>query len=274
MAQGMVIGIIGGQGWMGRAFGLSLLEQGIVSAKQLVVSSRSGGSNAYRDWSEVRCITNNQALVGLADVVVLSVRPQDLSSVEIDARGKLVISLLAMTSLQEVSRQVGSRRVVRAMPNAAAEIRRGYLPWVASPQVTDAHKRLIQTLLVSCGTARELSSEDDLNYLTALSGAGPAYPALLAQSMLAHARQKGIADDIALEAVMQTLVGGSLLLERLDAEPGDMVERLVAYDGTTAKGLRTMLDEGIDQAIHRGLEAAHLMAKGANKAPSRGANRP
>ncbi|MBB3232107.1 pyrroline-5-carboxylate reductase family protein [Halomonas stenophila] len=262
MSQGAVIGIIGGHGWMGRALGLSLLEQGIVSAGQLVVSSRSWSGNAYRDWPDVRCVKDNHELVALADVIVLSIRPEDLASVDIEAHDKLVISLLAMASSQEVSSKVGSRRVVRAMPNAAAEIRRAYFPWYASQQVTEADKQLVQALLESCGMARELPTEGDLDYLTALSGAGPAYPALLAQSMLEHARQKGIDDDIALEAVMQTLVGGSLLLEGLGADPGEMVERLISYDGTTAKGLRTMIDGGIHQTIHRGLEAAHRAASG------------
>ena len=156
MEQNFVIGIIGGQGWMGRALGLALLEQGIVSADRLVVSSRSGSSNAYRDWRGVRCVKNNRELVGLVDVVILSVRPQDLASVDIDAGGKLVISLLAMASLQEVSSRVGSGRVVRAMPNAAAEIRRAYFPWFASLQSTEADKRLVQGLLESCGKAREV----------------------------------------------------------------------------------------------------------------------
>ncbi|MFC3284131.1 pyrroline-5-carboxylate reductase family protein [Litchfieldella rifensis] len=262
MSQNTVIGIIGGHGWMGRALGLSLLEQGVVSAGQLVVSSRSGSGDAYRDWPDVRCVKDNRELVALADVIVLSVRPEDLASVDIEAQDKLVISLLAMASLQAISSQVGSRRVVRAMPNAAAEIRRAYFPWYASQQVTEADRQLVQALLESCGKARELPAERDLDYLTALSGAGPAYPALLAQAMLEHAKGMGIADDIAREAVMQTLVGGSLLLEKLGDDPGDMVERLIAYDGTTSKGLRTMIDGGIEQIIHRGLAEAHQAASG------------
>lgn len=262
MSQGPVIGIIGGNGWMGRSLGVALLERHVVPADRLVVTSRSGSSEAYRDWPDVRCVRDNRELAALADIIVLSVRPEDLPDVDIEAQDKLVISLLAMASSQEVSRQVGSRRVVRAMPNAAAEIRRAYFPWYASEQVSEADKRLVQALLESCGTARELPTEGDLDYLTALSGAGPAYPALLAQAMQEHARQNGIPDDIALEAVMQTLVGGSLLLEQLGTDPGDMVERLIAYDGTTAKGLRTMIDGGIHQTIHRGLAAAHRAASG------------
>lgn len=262
MLQDTVIGIIGGHGWMGQALGTALLERDVVPAGQLVLSSRSGGGDAYRNWPEVRCVKDNRELVALADVIVLSVRPEDLSSVDIEAGDKLVISLLAMASLQEVSSQAGSRRVVRAMPNAAAEIRRAYFPWYASQQVTEGDKQLVQALLESCGTARELPTERDLDYMTALSGAGPAYPALLAQSMLEHAKEIGISDDIALEAVMQTLVGGSLLLEKIGTDPGDMVERLISYNGTTAKGLRTMIDGGIHPIIHRGLDAAHRAASG------------
>lgn len=58
--------------------------------------------------------------------------------------------------------------------------------------------------------------------------------------MLEHARKRGVADDIALELAMQTLVGGSLLLEKPGTDPGVMVERLIDYDGTTAQGLRAM----------------------------------
>ena len=268
MAQGVVVGIIGGHVWMGRALGLALLEQNIVSADRLAISSRSN-SHAYHPFSRMPGVTDNRELVELADVVVLSVRPLDLESVAIDARGKLVISLLAMTPAHTVAQQVGSGRIVRAMPNAAADIQRGFLPWFASDQVTDADKRLVQRLLESCGQACGVAVEHELDYLTALSGAGPAYPALLAQAMLEHARQAGIADDLALEAVMQTLVGGSLLLEKQAIEPADMVERLIAYDGTTAAGLRAMLDAGFYQAVHHGLDAAHQASSGTTRTPPR-----
>ena len=262
MSQNVVVGIIGGQGWMGRALGLSLLTQGIVPAHQLVISSRAESDNAYQDWPDVRCVTDNHELVELADVIVLSVRPEDLTNIDIKADGKLIISLLAMASLQVIASQVGSHRVVRAMPNAAAQIRRGYLPWYAPETVNKTDRQLVQRLLESCGTAQELSKEHHIDYLTALSGSGPAYPALLAQAMLTHAQQNNMPDDIAHIAVIQTLVGGSLLLESLEADPGDMVERLIAYDGTTAKGLQAMIDGDIQQTIHRGLDAAYRAARG------------
>lgn len=49
MRPDKVIGIIGGQGWMGRSLGVALLERNVVSPGQLVVSSRSGSGEAYRN---------------------------------------------------------------------------------------------------------------------------------------------------------------------------------------------------------------------------------
>lgn len=262
MSQKMVLGIVGGHGWMGRSLGIALLERNILSADQLVVSSRSGASDAYCNWPDVRCVRDNRELAALTDVIVLSVRPQDLADIDIgDAgKGKLIISLLAMASVKQVAHQLGSDRVVRAMPNAAAEIRRAWFPWFAAEGVNPSERQLVQELLESCGMARELPAERDIDYLTALSGAGPAWPALLAKAMLEHAQTNGIPDDIALEAVMQTLVGGSQLLEHLGSDPGDMVERLINYDGTTAKGLSEMINGRLSDVVKHGLDAAHRAA--------------
>lgn len=259
--QERVVGIIGGQGWVGRSLGRAWLAQGLLPPERLVVSSRSPG-DAYRDWPGVRCVTDNRELVARADVILLSVRPQDLAAIEVEAGDRLVISLLAMTPLEAVARRLGSQRVVRAMPNAAAEIGRGYFPWIAGEGVDDADKRLVQALLTSCGKARELPGEEALDYLTALSGAGPAYPALLARALLEDARCQGLPEAIAFEAVMETLVGGSLLLEQLGDDPGAMVRRLIDYQGTTARGLETMIDGGFEAVVTEGLAAAHRAARG------------
>lgn len=262
MLQDTVVGIIGGHGWMGRSLGLALLERNILSADQLVVSSRSGACDVFCNRPDVRCVQDNRELSALADVIVLSVRPQDLADIDIgdEGKNKLLISLLAMASVEKITRQLGSIRVVRAMPNAAAEIRRAWFPWFAAEEVSPSERQLVQQLLESCGMARELPAEHDIDYLTALSGAGPAWPALLARAMLEHAQINGIPDDIALEAVMQTLVGGSLLLEHLGSDPGDMVERLINYDGTTAKGLREMIDGRFGDVVKHGLDEAHRAA--------------
>ena len=256
------VGIIGGLGWMGRSLGHAMLDSGVLAPDQLQVSSRTPGGDAYPDWPGVQRAASNQSLADASDIIVVSVRPRDLGAIAVNAPGKLVVSLLAMASVEELTRALGSDRVVRAMPNAAAEIRRAYFPWVASASVTEDDRELVRSMLGTCGAERELSDERQLDYMTALTGAGPAYPALLARAMLSHARASGIPDDVASEAVMQTLVGGALLLEQQNRDPGDMIDRLLDYDGTTAKGLKRMMAGGFDRLVGDGLDAAHVAARG------------
>jgi pyrroline-5-carboxylate reductase len=247
---------------MGRALGLALLEKGILTPDKLLISSRSGG-DTYSAWPEVRDIRDNQELVDHSDLIVLSVRPEHLDELSLSAGNKPVVSLLAMASCETIKHHTGSERIIRAMPNAAAQIGQAYMPWYATPETTKADRAIAQQLLNSCGKARELSTEQELEYMTALSGGGPAYPALLASAMLANAKANGIDDEIAHEAVMQTLAGGSWLLSHLNAAPTDMVNRLIDYRGTTAKGLQALIDQGFQDVVSAGLDSAHNAAKNA-----------
>lgn len=251
------IGIIGGFGWMGRSLGQAALARGLIDPAQLIVSSRSPQAALYADWPGVEVTTDNQQLVESADLIVLSIRPQDLPALSVNAQGKTVVSLLAMTDAAELSQQLGTNRIVRAMPNAAAEIGRAFYPWWATEAVPQADRQSVQQLLASCGTAREVPTEAAFSYLAALSGPGPALPALLGSAMLAHAKAQGLADDLALDAVLHTLAGGSELLLREATDPSAMVDRLVGYQGVSAAALQSLIDNGFAQQLAEALAAAH-----------------
>jgi len=251
------IGIIGGFGWMGRALGQAALAQQLIKPNQLIVSSRSPQAAVYADWPGVEVTTDNQQLVEMADLIVLSIRPQDLPTLSVNAQRKTVISLLAMTGADQLTQPLGTDRIVRAMPNAAAEIGRAFYPWWATESVSPADRQDVQHLLASCGTAREVPSEAAFSYLAALSGPGPALPALLGRAMLAHAKAQGLAEDLALDAVLHTLAGGSELLLREATDPTAMVDTLVGYQGVSAAALQSLIDSGFEQQVAQALEAAH-----------------
>ncbi|MFG1495312.1 pyrroline-5-carboxylate reductase dimerization domain-containing protein [Saccharospirillum sp. HFRX-1] len=251
------LGIIGGFGWMGRSLGRAVLTRGLIEPSQLILSSRSPQAAVYADWPGVEITTDNQQLVDMADLLVLSIRPQDLSALSVNAQGKTVISLLAMTDAAELSQQLRTDRIVRAMPNAAAEIGRAFYPWWASEAVSQADRRDVQHLLSSCGRAREVPTQAAFSYLAALSGPGPALPALLGRAMLAHAKAQGLADDLALDAVLHTLAGGSELLLHEGTDPTAMVDALIGYQGVSAAALQSLTDSGFEQQVAQALEAAH-----------------
>lgn len=254
------LGIIGGNGWLGRAIGHALLRAGVVEASALTLSCRSGVSESFAGWPQVYWTADNRELVERSDVVILSVRPQQFPAVVVDLRGKLVVSLMAGVAMETLLARTGAERMVRAMPNAAAEIGRSYTPWFGSSAVTADDKAFVQAVFESCGQADEVSSEGYLDYLTALSGSGPAFPALLADAMVGHALAHGLPEAIARRAVRGVVCDAAQLLAEPEIPFGQTVRAFMEYRGTTEAGLSAMQDAGFVGAVHAGLSAANAKA--------------
>lgn len=181
--------------------------------------------------------TDNQYLFDKSEVVLISVRPEHLASISPQTEGKLIIS-------------------VRALPNAAAEVRRSYSPWIAARSVSSSDRDLVRSIFQCCGEADELSNEADLDYFAGLTGAGPAFPALLGAALINDAISRGISRDIAYKAVTTLLVGSGRLLESGIGDLQEIVERFMSYDGTTAAAMSRMNEAGFEQSIREGLKAA------------------
>jgi len=253
------IGIIGGAGWLGSAIARSMLDAGFVEPSRLVLSSRSGAGLA--GWPDVACLADNRALTARADVVILSVRPAQFAGIDIDASGKLMISVMAGVTAVAIAAQTGATRIVRAMPNAAAEIGKSYTPWFAGDAVSVADKALVQQLFETCGMADEVFSEAHIDYLTGLTGSGPAFPALFAQAMLEHARKRGLPENVAKRGVKAVITGAAGLLAADNVSMEETVRTFLDYRGTTAAGLRGMIDSGLADAVGAGLDAAETAAR-------------
>ena len=266
MTAPRTLGIIGGSGWLGRSIGNAALSARLIVPGSLFLSNRSGPAG-FVAWPDVWWTHDNQAVVERSDVVILSVRPEQFPAVEIDAHAKLVISVMAAVSTQTLRKRTGSTRIVRAMPNAAAEIGCSYTPWHASEDVSAAEKRFVRALFETCGTEDELPAEEDIDYLTGLTGSGPAFPALLAKAMLSHALSKGLPHAIARRAVQGVVAGASQLVTSSGASPDELIQTFLGYRGTTAAGLQAMIANGFDAAVHAGLDAAETaVAKMADSA--------
>jgi pyrroline-5-carboxylate reductase len=249
MSDGLTVGIIGGTGWLGGALGRGLVDRGLA---RVVLLNRSGPQDyGGRDVTWARDLTD---LVAQSQVIVVSVRPGDWPGLALHAPDRLVISFMAGVGLDALTQSGG--RIVRAMPNAAAEIGTSYSPWVAGPGVTAQDRATASRILRAIGTEEELPEESQLEVMTALSGSGPAYPALMAQAMLAFCASRGIAPDVAERAVESVVCSAAPLLQGKITEARAMVHAFVDYRGTTCAGIEAAEAAGFSRAIVAALEAA------------------
>jgi len=250
------LGIIGGSGWLGRAIAEALLDSGFIGAERLSVSNRSGSSPF---GPQVQLFADNQALVERSDVVMLSIRPEQFADLRIDARGKLVISLIAGLPAATIRAATGAELVVRAMPNAAVEIRQSYTPWFSAGPLDEAQRQWLQRLFECVGAADPVPNEDCIDYLSALSGTGPALPALLYRALVSQALEAGIPQAIAQRAAKGVVVGGGQLLASHD--PQQLLDALIAYRGVTAAALQSLTEQGLEAMVGKALLAGADVAR-------------
>ncbi|RVD69655.1 MAG: pyrroline-5-carboxylate reductase [Mesorhizobium sp.] len=253
MGEPVRIGIIGGGGWLGRAIVEAIIDAQIVAAEHLTLSYRSGQSGFLPNATWTR---DNQELVDRSEVIIVSVRPQDWPAIDISAHGKLAMSVMAGIPIDQLASRLKTDRIVRTLPNAAAEVRNSYTPWIGSEGITPDDRNLVRQILAACGAADEVKSEADIDYLTGLTGSGPAFPALLAAAMMDDAVGRGMSPDMARRSVSAVLIGTGKLLEARGENPNDIVQTFLDYRGTTAAAIEAMRASGFEAAVRDGLAAA------------------
>lgn len=253
------IGIVGGNGWLGNAIASSAVSSGTISGDLLLLSGRTDKRGAL-PVPGATYTRDNAELAEKSDVIVLSVRPEDFAAVDINAAGKLVISVMAGVTAAAIAEKTGATEVVRSIPNAAAAIGRSFTPWYALPAVSAGNKQIVQTLFDACGEGAEVPEEAHIDYCVAMTGSGAAFPALLAQALFKHALDQGLPADFARRAAKGVVIDASQLFKGADSDTGQVVQEMIDYRGTTAAALQTMIDNGFDRAVAAGIEAASAKA--------------
>lgn len=259
------IGIIGGNGWLGSAIAVSAINTGVVPTARLLLSGRTHKA-LDETLADVQVLRDNQQLVERSDVVVLSVRPDQFGDVLIDAKGKLVISVMAGVPASYIAERTGASEVVRAIPNAAASLGQSFTPWYATEPVSAQSKGVVQALFDACGEAAQVPEERFIDYCVGMTGSGAAFPALLAQAMEMHAVAEGLPAEFARRAALGVVVAASQLLAAPGSNPASVVQEMIDYKGTTAAALSSMLDQGFARAVGTGLQAASAKASAMSKA--------
>ncbi|HEY1726165.1 MAG TPA: pyrroline-5-carboxylate reductase [Steroidobacteraceae bacterium] len=258
------IAFIGG-GNMARALIAGLLRQG-VAPHRIRVGEPSAASRAglQRDLGVVAEADNAAALVG-ADLVVLAVKPQDagaalatLSDHGATPNGAplVLLSIAAGLRIADLARLCPQGiGIVRAMPNRPALLGAGITGLYAPAAVTAAQRDLAELVGTASGRAVWLRTEAELDIVTALSGSGPAYFFLLAESMAQAAEALGLERATAMLLARETLHGAGLLVHQ-DGSLAEQRAAVTSRGGTTEAALLVLQQAGFEALIARALEAA------------------
>ncbi len=234
----------------------ALLSKKVISEEDLWISNRSGNRTGFDTWPNTTVTSDNQLLTDACDVIFFCVPPDQFKSLLLNCEGKLIISVMAGVSLKQLQEGTHSHRAVRAMSSPAAQLCLAYSPWVASKGITLEDREIVSRLLNGCGKSDELHVESQIELFTAMTGPVPGFVAYFADCVSKFAIDNGIDEDVANRAVKQLFLGAGTMMANGHTTPNQVVQEIIAYNGTTTAGVRSMQASSLSDNISAGLQAA------------------
>jgi len=205
----------------------------------------------------------NTEAVTEADVAVLAVKPQQVSTVAREIgkavmdQGSLVVSIAAGVREPDIRRWLGFEApVVRAMPNTPALVGSGATALAANPHVTTEQRDLAESILRAVGMVLWLSDESQMDAVTALSGSGPAYFFLLMELLEEAGGRLGLDQQTTRLLTLETAFGTAKMALESPEGPDDLRRRVTSPGGTTEQAIRRLEEGGIRGLFQAALEAA------------------
>ncbi|ELS03425.1 pyrroline-5-carboxylate reductase [Xenococcus sp. PCC 7305] len=255
-------GVIGG-GVMAEAIISRLLQQQIYSPSHILVSEpQLQRREFWKEQYQVAVTTDNNHVISAQEVILLAIKPQVLDVVAeqltLSSESKqspLILSILAGVSLERLESVFPGYSIIRVMPNAPATIGEGVSAIARGSQVSALQLQKAQQIFTAVGQLVEVP-EYLMDAVTGLSGSGPAYVALMIESLADGGVAAGLPRAIAQKLAIQTVLGTAKLLQESGLHPAEVKDRVSSPGGTTIAGVTELEKGGFRSAVIEAVQAA------------------
>ena len=201
------------------------------------------------------------------EAIVIAVKPQIAAQAlpplaTMIGAATIIVSIMAGRTIQSIANALQRPcALVRAMPNTPAAIGRGITVAVARG-ANAAQRDLAHRLLVATGTVEWIEDEALMDAVTAVSGSGPAYVFLLAETLAQAGIAAGLPPALAAKLARETVAGSGELLHRETLDAAVLRENVTSPGGTTAAALEVLMGkEGLAALMTAAVAAATRRAR-------------
>jgi pyrroline-5-carboxylate reductase len=245
MSAKLTIGFLGA-GKMATALARGFIRAGLVSASDVIASDPSEAARAaFAKEVGAKTAASNPEVAKFADVLVLAVKPNQVSGVLADIRDcftarHCLISIAAGVPLAKLEAGLGAgARLIRVMPNTPALVGASATGFALGKSALVEDGELAQKLFSAVGLSFQVN-EYLLDAVTGLSGSGPAYAYLFIEGLSDGGVAAGLPRDIATRLAAQTLLGSAKMVLETGLHPGVLKDMVTSPGGTTIEGLHEL----------------------------------
>jgi len=257
--------MLAGAGKMGGALLEGWLKAGL-PASQVAVRD-PGPPPEIAALLAANAIPLNENPKGEVAALILAVKPQVAPEVlpqlsPFAGAGSVVISVMAGKTISFLEGSFPASAVIRTIPNTPAAIGRGITVAVPNWRADAKARALTDALLRSTGPVEWIEDETLMDAATAVSGSGPAYVFLLAETLALAGEKAGLPKELAARLARETVAGAGELLYRSDLPAARLRENVTSPNGTTAAALKILMgDAGFEKLLEEAVAAATRRGK-------------
>ncbi len=193
---------------------------------------------------------SNAHLAREVDLVILAHKPAVLEQVaaETGDEARAVASIVAAVSTTRLEQTYPDRPVYRFVPNIPVEVGRGMICYAPGELAAEGPEEEVLALFGRCGAVIALD-EPLLEPALALMSCGPAFLALVVQSLAAAGARHGLDGRQATRLVAETMAGVAAFLDANDLDTAGLRQRVATPGGLTEKGLGLLEERGLPEAL-------------------------
>ena len=258
MAESMLAGLVSNK----------LVDAANISASHPREARRAELTSKYGVTAFESNAETARSVVGQANsAIIICVKPQRLKRVLKDLDGvlhpdQLVISIVAGATIEHLAEELGTAKIVRAMPNTPSQIGAGITAWTCTVAVDDAERAHVKELLSALGKELFVETENMIDMATSLSATGPTYIFMVMEALTDAGVHLGFSRDMAKELVQETMLGSVKFAIESHKHPAELRNMVTSPGGTSAEaiyqmekgGLRTVLSKAVYSAYKRAVE--------------------
>lgn len=253
--QAKKIAFIGG-GAMAEAIIKGILGGGLIAASDIYVGNRTQKRCDYLNATYgVQAMTDNQAAVAEADLVIFAVKPQVapvaltpalMAHVKPTA---WVLSIMGSVSIEQLHVYAPGLPVVRTMPNTPLAVGAGMTAICCDEAVTESMRADAAAIFSSCGEI-EFVDEKAIEAITAISGCGPGYCFVIIDALADAGVRAGLPRALAIKMAAQTMAGSGKLCVESGLHPAQLRDQVTSPGGTTIAGIHALENHGVRGAFY------------------------
>jgi pyrroline-5-carboxylate reductase len=249
------IAILGG-GNIGTSLARGLINSEICNYDGILITDKRETRLRFLKDNGFRVSTDNIEAIRFADIVTLSVKPQQFKELSEEIKNsvgkeKIIMSTITGITFSDLERHLGRKEFIRIMPNTALELSES-MTCISFNNTDPETERSVLSIFDRLGKTLVIP-EDQMSAATVIGACGIAFALRFMRAMSQGGIEIGFNAEISQLITAQTVKGAARLMLETSNHPEGEIDKVTTPQGITISGLNEMEHRGLSSAVIRGL---------------------